>query len=289
MLYDPTKAISPAEQATWRPTLVKNAIKRHLERIGRERNITFDEGKMDRAIKRLMEMAVPSKQSDWVRNIRSILMEELDMSREMVYLQVVVGDIYILLNEIKWGGSETIMVGIGQSITQLTPAAVARYVAAVANGGTVYDLMIVDSITSPEGELISKHEPIISNTLPEVRSYLPAIHRGMQGVVDEGGTAARYFENYKYRLPNPNGGKDIPDLAGKTGTAQISRIDLENNAWFVAFAPYEKPEIAVVSYIPNGYGGGYASQAARRVIEYYMDNRGEASVDLMSPANSLAY
>jgi len=286
MLYDPAKAISPAEQATWRPTLVKNAIKKHLQHIGRERNITFDEGKLDRAIKRLMEMAVAQPQSTWVRNIRSILMEELDMSRELVYLQVVVGDIYNTLNEVKWGGSETIMVAIGQSITQLTPVAVARYVAAVANGGTVYDLMLIDSIISPEGEVISKHEPVISNTLPDVAPFLPFIQEGMRGVVDDTGTgtAGRFFRDFRYLDENKK-----PDMAGKTGTAQVSRIDLENNAWFVAYAPYENPEIAVVSYIPNGYGGGYASYAARQVIEYYLDNRGEVSEDLMPPANSLAY
>ncbi|MCL2810481.1 MAG: penicillin-binding transpeptidase domain-containing protein [Clostridia bacterium] len=286
MLFDPTKAIHPAEQATWRPTLVKSAIKRHLQRIGRERNITFDEGKLDRAIKRLMEMAVAERQSTWVRNIRSILIEELDMSREMVYLQVVVGDIYIMLNEIRWGESETLMMAIGQSITQLTPAAVARYVAAVANGGTVYDLTLIDSITSPDGELINKHKPVISNTLPDVVPFLDYIHRGMRGVVDEGegGTAARFFKDFKYRDEN-----DKPDIAGKTGTAQVSRIDIENNAWFVAYAPYDNPEIAVVCYIPNGYGGGYASHAARLLIEYYLDNRGEVSADLMPAANSLAY
>jgi len=286
MLFDPTKAISPLEQATWRPTLVKSSIKLHLQRIGRERNITYDEGKLDRAIKRLMEMAVAQPQSSWVRNIRSILIEELDMSRELVYLQVVVGDIFNMLNEVRWGDSETIMVAIGQSITQLTPAAVARYVAAIANGGKVYDLTLIDSIISPEGVEIEKRDPVIVSTLTDVTPYLDYIHRGMRGVVDEGegGTAARFFRDFKYRDEN-----DKPDIAGKTGTAQVSRIDIENNAWFVAYAPYENPEIAVVCYIPNGYGGGYATHAARQLIEYYLDNRGQANADLMPAANSLAY
>lgn len=72
-------------------------------------------------------------------------MEELDMSRELVYLQIVAGDTYIMLNEIKWGGSEAIMAAVGQSITTVTPVAMARYVAAVANGGKVYDLRLIDS------------------------------------------------------------------------------------------------------------------------------------------------
>ena len=280
MLYDPAKAIDAKEQATWKPSLVKLAIKTHLQRIGRDRNITFEESKLDRAIKRLMDMAVVQPQSMWVRNIRAVLMEELDMSRELVYLQVVIGDIYNMLNEVRWGGSETIMAGIGQSITSVTPAAVARYVAAVANGGTVYDLTLIDSITSPDGEVISRREPVVSNSMPELAPYLPFIHKGMQGVVDdEGGTATQLFRDFKYK----------DDMAAKTGTAQVSRIDLENNAWFVAFAPYEDPEIAVVCYIPNGYGGSRAAHAVRELIGYYMDHRGVTIVDLMPAANSLAY
>ena len=70
--------------------------------------------------------------------MRTILMEELNMSKEMVYLQAVIGDTYNYMNDIKWGGAQTILAAIGQSVTVLTPAAVARYVCAIANGGKVY-------------------------------------------------------------------------------------------------------------------------------------------------------
>lgn len=281
MLYDPSKAINPAEQATWRPTLVAASIKKHLVRIGRERNITFEDSKLDRAIKRLMDMAVAQQQSGWVRGIRTVLMEELDMSRELVYLQVVVGDIYIMLNEIKWGGNETIMAGIGQSITQVTPAAVSRYVAALANGGTVYDLTLIDSITTPDGDSIGQRDPITATELPELAPFLPYIQKGMQGVIDESGTAGRYFTDFEYAQNK--------QMAAKTGTAQVSKIDLENNAWMVAYAPFDNPEIAIVCYVPNGYGGAYCSPAIKEVIGYYMEHRGESTQELIPAANSLAY
>ena len=63
-----------------------------------------------------MDMAVNTGQNDWVMSIRPILMEELNMTREMVGLQSVVGEIYSALNDIKWGGGQTIQVAIGQSI-----------------------------------------------------------------------------------------------------------------------------------------------------------------------------
>lgn len=280
-LYDKNKAITAAEQATWRPSIVFNNIKKHLIAVGEDYGMTFAEEKLNKCVKRLMDMAIDYNQGDWLPEIRTILMEELDMPRELVYLQVVAGDTYIMLNEIKWGGSEAIMCAVGQSITAVTPVAVARYVAAIANGGDVYDLRLIDSIISPDGEVLSQSTPILASELDVPDEYLDAIRQGMQGVVDPdgGGTASTYFSNFSY------GDK----IAAKTGTAEKTRIDLENNGWMVAFAPYENPEIAVVVYIPNGYGGSHCSPATRDILEYYLDQRQIQTEDFMAPSNSLAY
>lgn len=280
-LYDKNKAISAAEQATWRPSIVFNNIKKHLIAVGEDYGMTFEEVKLNKCVKRLMDMAVDYNQGDWLPEIRTILMEELDMPRELVYLQIVAGDTFIMLNEIKWGGSEAIMCAVGQSITAVTPVAVARYVAALANGGKVYDLRLIDSIISPDGEVLSQSTPILASELEIEDEYLMAIREGMHGVVDsdDGGTAGTYFKGFNY----------TNEIAAKTGTAEKTRIDLENNGWMVAFAPYEEPEIAVVVYIPNGYGGSHCSPAIRDILEYYLDQRQIQTEDYMAPSNSLAY
>ena len=101
----------------------------------------------------------------------------------------------------------------------------------------------------------------------------------MKGVVDESGTAARFFRNWPY----------TQQIAAKTGTAQVTKIDLENNSWFVCFAPYDNPEIAVACFIPNGYSGSEASKAPRDFIEWYMEQKNLRSVeDVLSVPNSLA-
>ena len=64
-------------------------------------------------------------------------------------------------------------------------------------------------------------------------------------------------------------------------------MDLENNAWFVCFAPYEDPEIAVVVFIPNGYSGGIASLTAKDVVQYYLDKRDAVVADDIPTPNSL--
>ena len=278
-LYDPTKAMNEANQDTSLPIIVFNSIKKHLRNCGATRNLEYDDERLSVCAKRLMDMAVNYNEGQWLDNMRTILMEELNMTKEMVYLQAVIGDTYNYMNDIKWGGAQTILTGIGQSVTVITPIAAARYVCAIANGGHVYNVSIIDSIISPEGEVLTQREPEWINSLEGAENILPLIHRGMKGVVDDSGTAKQHFRNFPY----------TDEIAAKTGTAQVTRIDLENNAWFVTFAPYEKPEIAIAVFIPNGYSGGYASPAARDFIQWYMDQKTLRTTDYVLPSgNSLA-
>jgi len=285
-LYDPDHPMDEASQDTALPIIVFNSIKKHLRNQGASRNITYDDERLNRCVKRLMDMAVNTNQTDWVVSMRPILMQELNMSLEMVNLQAVIGDAYNYLNDIKWGGGQTIQTAIGQSISRLTPAAVSRYVAALGNGGKVYNLMLVDSITSPEGDVISTRKPTILNVFEDAEEYLKRILKGMEGVVDESGTARKYFRNWKY----------TKHICAKTGTAEVTAIDLENNAWFVMLAPYssdddcniiEHPEIAVVVFIPSGLSGGEASRAARDFVEWYLDQKTLRTDNVVFPGGNM--
>lgn len=282
-LYDPTSPVGESTQDTARPIIVFNSVKKHLRNCGASYNIEYDDERLSRCVKRLMDMAVNYDQGTegaiWLEQMRTILMEELNMTKEMVYSQAVIGDTYNYLNDIKWGGGETILTAIGQSVTYVTPAAVARYVAAVANGGYVYNLMLVDSITSPEGDILSQRTPTLSNTIEGAETYKSYIHQGMKGVVDDGGTASRRLGNFKYK----------DQMAAKTGTAEVTQIDLENNSWLVAFAPFDKPEIAVVVFIPSGWSGGLSIYAIKDFIGWYMDQKTLRNSDASLPGgNALA-
>jgi len=282
-LYDPTSPVGESTQDTARPIIVFNSIKKHLRNCGASYNITYDDERLSRCVKRLMDMAVNYDQGTegkiWLEQMRTILMEELNMTKEMVYTQAIIGDTYNYLNNIKWGGGETILTAIGQSVTYVTPAAVARYVMAVANGGYVYNLMLVDSITSPEGDIISQRTPTLSNVIDGAEQYKSYIHEGMKGVVDDGGTAKKIFSGFKYQ----------DNMAAKTGTAEVTQLDLENNCWFVAFAPYEKPEIAIAVFVPSGWSGSYGGYAVKDFIGWYMDQKTLRNTDTKLPiGNTLA-
>jgi penicillin-binding protein 2 len=279
-LYDPSRAMGEAYQDTSVPIIVFNSLKKHLRNFGASRKIIYDDERLNRCVKRLMDMAVNIPQGPdgeaWIANMRSILMEELNMTQEMVYLQAVIGDAYNYLNDIKWGGSYAIQTAIGQGITVLTPAAVARYVAAIANGGDVYNLMLVDSVISPDGEVISQRTPTLFNSLEGAEDYLTIIKEGMKEVVDETGTAASYFKDFKY----------TKQFAAKTGTAENSKIDLENNSWFVAFAPFDKPEIAIVAFIPNGFSGASSADCVRDFIGWYLDQKSLSNEESTLPGGN---
>lgn len=280
-LYDPT--VSLGEQETSQPILVAASIKKHLKNIGSSYGVTYDEVRLDACIKQLMDMAVATPSDQWADAMRPILMAELNMSRDMVWKQAVIGDIWVYLNDIKWGGSLEVQMGIGQSITLLTPVAVSRYVASLGNGGVVYNLSIIDSIISPEGEILNQYQPSIFGHLDGSEQYLPYIREGMKGVVDDQGTAKRYFSNWEY----------TDEIWAKTGTSQVTvggiKLDLENNGWFVALTPFSTPaEIAVVVLIPNGKSGAEATRAARDFIEWWMKDKSKFTGDMpVVPGNQL--
>ena len=279
-LYDPSKALGEAYQDTSMPIIVYNSLKTHLKKCGANRGLEYEDERLSVCAKRLMDMAINYPQTDWVTQMRIILMEELGMTKEMVYLNAVIQDAYIYLNDIKWGGQQTILTAIGQSVTTITPIAAARYVAAVANGGYIYNVSIIDSIISPEGEILSQREPTLVNQLEDPNDYMALIREGMEGVTDDTGTAAKYFKDY----PQVEAA-----IAAKTGTAQVTSIDLENNAWFVCFAPNDDPEIAICVFIPHGYSGGMASIAAAEFLNWYLNQAELRTTDYVLPAgNSLA-
>ena len=78
-------------------------------------------------------------------------------------------------------------------------------------------------------------------------------------------------------------------MGAKTGTAQVNQIDLENNGWFVCFAPLDNPKVAIVVYVPHGYSGAMCSYAAKDFLNWIFPEWKKGEVDYDLPiGNSLA-
>ncbi|WP_083801275.1 penicillin-binding transpeptidase domain-containing protein [Cellulosilyticum lentocellum] len=157
----------------------------------------------------------------------------------------------------EWNVSDNVRTAIGQGGNTFTPVQMARYVAGLANGHTVYDLKVVSGIDDHKitGDYTQTPEKVF-NTLNFKESTLTNIYEGMHKVATgSAGTARSYFTDFPIQV------------AAKTGTAQEGKYE---NSWFVGFAPYDKPEIAVVTSMYGADGlGGSNTQLAKDVFEAY--------------------
>lgn len=173
-----------------------------------------------------------------------------------------------------WVAGDTVSASIGQGFNLVTPLQIARYTAALANGGHLMRPYVVERILNYEGKVVEETLPQEVGRLPVSRSVLRIVQQGMYAVVQEkGGTA------YSSRIPGL-------DMGGKTGTAQVIRQEsheagrkskphYEDHALFTGYAPFENPEIVVSVLIEHGgHGGAVAAPIARAVFKRYFESTG---------------
>lgn len=188
---------------------------------------------------------------------------------------------FTYLNQAGWNITDTLNVTIGQGQSSYTPIQMANYVATIANGGYRNKLTLVDNIKNYNNtKTVYKHE--INQERIEMNNYenLEHIKKGM-GMVSSDGTARRIFEKFPVQV------------ATKTGTAERSGINpstgdtFDDFAWFVGFAPYDEPEIAVAAVIFQGGSGGYAGPMVRDIIAEYLGLNKLPSREILPYENSL--
>jgi len=164
-----------------------------------------------------------------------------------------------------WNISDTLNMVIGQGQMQITPLQITRMVSAVANNGTLWKPLFVSKV-----QLIGETPSYVAQpTALSTLDYDPDVFKVIQDAMcnvtlDPNGTARYMFENwYDYQ------GMDVI-VCGKTGTAQTGTETTKPEAWFVAFAPQDDPEIAVTVIVENSCEGSeVAAPIVRRIIEDY--------------------
>jgi len=171
-------------------------------------------------------------------------------------------------------------LAIGQGALSVNPIQIAQFVATLANAelndegkyvGKLFKPYLVDKITDEQGNLISKHQEEILDEIIMDKESLDLIRGGMRDVIMErggqdGNTGTGYWHFHQGSTPI------FPfEIAGKTGTSQ--ELGWGNHGWFVAYAPYDDPEIAVVVLMEQGRSGGTTGGPVAREIffEYFSD------------------
>lgn len=155
----------------------------------------------------------------------------------------------------RWTAGYTVNLGIGQGDMSVTPLQMARYTAALANGGSLPSPHFVRYAEHPStGERIMA-EPPSSSSIGVSPAYMDRVREGMRRVMESG--TGQWL--------------NIPGIesAGKTGTSQNPHG--ENHSVFIMFAPYDDPEIAIAVAVENaGYGGSVAGPIASFMAEQYL-------------------
>jgi penicillin-binding protein 2 len=177
-----------------------------------------------------------------------------------------------------WYPSETVSVSIGQGALEVTPLQLAVFMAAIANGGKLLTPHLVRGVRSLDGTITYFPDPA-PRSVGIDEENLRVVREGLYGAVNRGGTAVRA------RIPQIS-------AAGKTGTAQVIRKrfglkpedlpeELRHHAWFVCFAPYENPEIAVCIFVEHG-GSSHLSSVplAAEFLRAYAERREQLKGDL---------
>lgn len=177
------------------------------------------------------------------------------------------------VNDSKYRPGEVLNAAIGQGLNDVTPLQMANYIATLTNGGIRYKPYLVEKVIAYDGTVKLQKQPEVMDRVDIEPANLEAIKKGMYAVNNEiGGTARSTFIGSKVVI------------SGKTGTAEAGK-GYDPHAWFVAFAPYEKPEIAVAVLIFQGGHGNYPAPVTRAIIEAYLAP--EEAKDIISVDNDL--
>ena len=170
----------------------------------------------------------------------------------------------------KWFAGETISIGIGQGYNAYTPIQLAQAMAAVANNGVLYRPHLVRYITDSKTGEKTFVEPEPLRKLPWKQKNIEVIKNAMVGVNKEG-TGARAFAGAEYVSGGKTGTAQVFSLKGSEYRASKLKQELHDHALFIAFAPADKPRIALAVLVENGgFGAQSAAPIARMVLDYYL-------------------
>ena len=170
----------------------------------------------------------------------------------------------------KWYAGETISIGIGQGYNAYTPIQLAQATATIANNGVMFRPHLVKEIVDAKTGEKRPVEPQPIRDLQLKPQNIEVIRRAMVGVNKEG-TGARAFAGAPYEAAGKTGTAQVYSLKGAEYKAHSVKKELRDHALFIAYAPADKPKIALAVLVENGgFGAQSAAPIARMVMDYYL-------------------
>ena len=174
-----------------------------------------------------------------------------------------------------WYGGNLLNAAIGQDNTQVTPLQLANYIVTLLNGGDHLVPHLLKTVKSSDySETVYEQEREVRNSLNLDPANVEAVKQGMWAVAnDPESTVDQYLSNLAV------------EVGAKTGSAQVGSAELEADAIFTLFAPYDDPEIVISIVVEGGASGGNLAQAAGQIVNYYFS--AEHTVESVDAENTL--
>ena len=172
----------------------------------------------------------------------------------------------------KWVGGDTISISIGNGFNSFTPLQMAHAIANLANNGVVMKPHLVKILEDGGTHARTLTVAKASGRIPLKQENIDIIKRAMVGVTsDQSGTGYKAFQNAGYTVGGKTGTAQVVGLRGGKYNAAATPERLRDNALFTAFAPAEKPRIAIAVVVENaGMGAATAAPIVRKALDYYL-------------------
>ena len=168
-----------------------------------------------------------------------------------------------------WLAADSVTFGIGQGFNHYTPLQMAYATSIIANDGNAITPHLLDKVIDKNGRVIEQYQ-IKVKTIPIAKSDIEFIKQAMQKVVTMG-TARRISNGLQYTLAGKTGTAQVVSLNKNSRTNRFQGKQYKDHAWFIAFAPVEKPQIAIAVIVENGgFGGVTAAPIARQLCDLYL-------------------
>ena len=244
-LYNPDLPLDQQETAC--PAQVQAALVAHLREQAIAGGVTVTEDALVACANALMRMAVENSQTEWVSLIREVSGQQLGLPQAVLLTKALIEPVYDQLSRIRWGGNQTALAAAGWSLTRVTPIAMARYWAALGNGGYLY----------PASLLRKDAYAPVADFSGRLGVYLPMLQEGLRGWVDVTGESAKALRGWDFR----------DDIAGMTSTA---KGESGPATWATTLFPWNEPEIAVAVLIGEEDKTATATRIMMQMVDEYV-------------------
>ena len=193
---------------------------------------------------------------------------------------------------VPWYSGETLSFSVGQGYLNATPLQLLMLISGVANGGKQYLPQVVERVENIYGKKLKEYPPVELRKANVSEKTLQIVQEALRGAVNDphgtGWTCAL---------------KEVK-VAGKTGTAQVVRLPdnfkkgdmnrvpqkFRDHAWFVAYAPFEDPKIAMAVLVEHGgFGASAAAPIAKKVIEKYLNLESSPALKISEKGSDMDY